>query len=210
MFLKCNVRKNIFWHVRPTKLQISAFTLSDQWPGLRCPHEETLQPWILKMHPLKILIRVGVRAGWSESSLGAPVWRYVSDVTGNVLSLVCWVSCIIDTLRFFSQGVFLFYAIQFEPVKYKDYEYPGWAHGIGAMMALSSVSIIPFYMIYLYFATPGNTMQVSIYVCLCFRLIADFVILCVISFQRQNKSKKKDCLWKQITHRITKRRDSVW
>ena len=58
-------------------------------------------------------------------------------------------------------------------------------------MALSSVSIIPFYMIYLYFATPGNTMQVSICVCLCFRLIADFVILCVISFQRQNKSKKR-------------------
>ena len=58
--------------------------------------------------------------------------------------------------------MFLFYAIQFEPVKYNTYEYPGWAHGVGILMALSSVGIIPCYMIYLYIVTPGNTMQVSL------------------------------------------------
>ena len=71
----------------------------------------------------------------------------------------CWVlTCFIFVL----QGVFLFYAIQFEPVKYNTYEYPGWAHGVGILMALSSVGIIPCYMIYLYIVTPGNTMQVSL------------------------------------------------
>ena len=39
-----------------------------------CPHEETLHP---KMRTVKILIRLGECAGWSESSLGAHVRRYV-------------------------------------------------------------------------------------------------------------------------------------
>ena len=41
----------------------------------RCLHEETLQLWLSKVHPGKILIRL--RAGWSESSLGAHVQRYI-------------------------------------------------------------------------------------------------------------------------------------
>lgn len=53
-------------------------------------------------------------------------------------------------------GVFLFYVVKFEPVTYLNYEFPTWAHGIGAMMALSSVGLIPLYMIYLFFVTPGS------------------------------------------------------
>ena len=43
--------------------------------SLRCPHEETLHPWLSKMRPVKILIRLRECAGWSESSLGAHVQR---------------------------------------------------------------------------------------------------------------------------------------
>ncbi|XP_060593907.1 sodium- and chloride-dependent GABA transporter 1-like [Ruditapes philippinarum] len=56
-------------------------------------------------------------------------------------------------------GVFLFYIVKFEPVKYLTYEYPTWAHGIGAMMALSSVGLIPTYMIYLLLVTPGTFVE---------------------------------------------------
>ena len=53
----------------------SKFTQSDQC--LCCLHAETLHPWLLKIRPVKILIRLRECAGWSESSLGAHVRRYV-------------------------------------------------------------------------------------------------------------------------------------
>ena len=43
--------------------------------SLRCPYEDTLHPWLFKMRPVKILV-----SGWSESSLGAHVRRYVLRV----------------------------------------------------------------------------------------------------------------------------------
>ena len=52
-----------------------AFAQSDQ--SLRCLHEETLHPCPSKMRSVKILIRLCECAGWSESSLGAQVRRYV-------------------------------------------------------------------------------------------------------------------------------------
>ena len=58
------------------------------------------------------------------------------------------------------QGVFLFYVLKFEPVKYLTYDFPGWAHGIGALMAVSSVGLIPTYMIYIFIKTPGSLRKV--------------------------------------------------
>ena len=43
--------------------------------SLRFPQEETLYPWLSKMRTVKILIRIDT--GWSESSLGAHIQRYV-------------------------------------------------------------------------------------------------------------------------------------
>lgn len=60
------------------------------------------------------------------------------------------------------QGVFIFYIVKSEPVKYLKYEYPPWAHGIGGLMALSSVGLIPIYMIYLFIVTPGSFREVFI------------------------------------------------
>ena len=49
----------------------------------RCSREETLHPWLPKMRPVKILIRLRVCAGWSESSLGAHFRRYVFQRYGS-------------------------------------------------------------------------------------------------------------------------------
>ena len=49
---------------------------SDQ--SLRCPHEQTLQPWLSQMRPVKILIRLCECTVWSKSSLGVQVRMYVS------------------------------------------------------------------------------------------------------------------------------------
>ena len=39
----------------------------------RCPREEILHPYLSGMRPVKILIRLRERSGWSESSLGAHI-----------------------------------------------------------------------------------------------------------------------------------------
>ncbi|VDI36215.1 solute carrier family 6 (neurotransmitter transporter, GABA) member 1 [Mytilus galloprovincialis] len=58
-----------------------------------------------------------------------------------------------------SLGILIFSLVKFEPVKYLEYSYPSWAHVIGAFMALSSVSIIPIYMVYKFATTPGTFKQ---------------------------------------------------
>ena len=55
--------------------------------SLRCPQEETLHPWLSKTRPVKIQIRLRECAGWSESSLGAHVQRYVFWRCGSLEQL---------------------------------------------------------------------------------------------------------------------------
>ena len=58
---------------------------SDQ--SLRCPHEETLNPSLSKMRPVKIQIRLRECTGWSESRLGAHFRRYVFWHCGSFLDM---------------------------------------------------------------------------------------------------------------------------
>ncbi|XP_052068104.1 sodium- and chloride-dependent GABA transporter 1-like [Mytilus californianus] len=58
-----------------------------------------------------------------------------------------------------SLGILIFSLVKFEPVKYLEYSYPSWAHVIGGFMALSSVSIIPIYMVFKFVTTPGTFRQ---------------------------------------------------
>ncbi|XP_069100862.1 sodium- and chloride-dependent GABA transporter 1-like [Argopecten irradians] len=59
-------------------------------------------------------------------------------------------------------GVLLFRLIKLKAMKYMDYEYPTWAHAVGALMALSSVMVIPVYMVYKAVVTPGNSYREKI------------------------------------------------
>ena len=71
-------------HVRPTKIQIrlriravssqSSFSSSSSFSAWK----ETMHHLLSKMRPVKILIRLCVCTGWSESLLEANVQRYVS------------------------------------------------------------------------------------------------------------------------------------
>ncbi|KAJ8955461.1 hypothetical protein NQ318_003561 [Aromia moschata] len=68
-----------------------------------------------------------------------------------------WKFCWTVTTPFICISVFVFNLVQWEPVKYLDYEFPLWAHLFGWVTALSSMLCIPGYMIYLWYATPGDT-----------------------------------------------------
>merc|ERR1719414_88417 len=49
--------------------------------------------------------------------------------------------------------------VNFEPLSYQDYEFPGYANVIGWMMTGITVAIIPFYAIYAFLTTEGPPLQ---------------------------------------------------
>ena len=67
--LKVATSENISLTYALNEDSISAYTSAQSDQKLCCPHEETLHPWLSKMRPVKILIRL------RKSSLGVQVWR---------------------------------------------------------------------------------------------------------------------------------------
>ncbi|KAJ8923583.1 hypothetical protein NQ315_010162 [Exocentrus adspersus] len=67
-----------------------------------------------------------------------------------------WKFCWTITTPFICVSVFIFNLVQWAPVKYLNYEFPLWAHLFGWFSALTSMLCIPGYMIYLWYATPGD------------------------------------------------------
>lgn len=62
----------------------------------------------------------------------------------------------------FSKGVVVFGLIYQEPLKYNDYMYPSWAEWMGWALALSSILMIPMFMILQLFQAPGTLKEVKI------------------------------------------------
>ena len=79
-----NVRKRTVVHVRQQRPKSTCTSVhSDQ--SRHCPHEETLNRWLSKMRPAKILIRLCECVGLFESSLGK---GKVSDVAVHFFFVV--------------------------------------------------------------------------------------------------------------------------
>jgi len=56
-----------------------------------------------------------------------------------------------------SQFILIFTVIQYKPITYNDYVYPGWSLVIGFAMALSSVICIPVYALFKIAVSEGST-----------------------------------------------------
>lgn len=60
------------------------------------------------------------------------------------------------------QFIIVYGLINYEPLKYHDYEYPIWINYLGLVVAASSVLCIPITALWLIIITPGSFKEVII------------------------------------------------
>ncbi|KAG8540905.1 hypothetical protein GDO81_030080, partial [Engystomops pustulosus] len=92
---------------------------------------------------------VGFLLGIPLTTQAGIYWLLLMDNYAASFSLVI-ISCIMCFILIFT-------VIQYQPISYNDYVYPGWAISLGFLMALSSVVCIPLYAAFKIWSSEGDT-----------------------------------------------------
>ncbi|KAJ6218465.1 hypothetical protein RDWZM_009622 [Blomia tropicalis] len=88
----------------------------------------------------------------------AGVRRFSQDIKLMVGFEICkwWKFCWTFMAPFFIMFIIVYGLINYEPLKYNDYEYPIWVNLVGMLVAASSVLCIPITALWLIIRTPGT------------------------------------------------------
>jgi len=104
----------------------------------------------------------------------------------------CWVCC----APLFLMVIIVYGLMNYEPLKYGEYEYPPWANILGMCIAASSVLCIPVGAIYQFYAAPGETMMCKLKFILTpsqpARRVAETASTFVFTTTQEELSKDKD------------------